>query len=158
MEVSNCTFGFCAIIQRDLRILLLLNDSPRDNRYACMILDHAGKATHSYQNCLAGLAMKKIRRYNNSPPYMMARWPSQQIPHKFPWFSHGSKCDHHIKNLSDSTEMKSGDFEIDISFWKGLLAYWKSYKEDCIFSKKGHRSISIFLLFDRSLVNGSFLL
>ena len=29
---------------------------------------------------MAGLATKKIQRYNNSPPYVMARWPPQQIP------------------------------------------------------------------------------
>ena len=37
MEASYCTFGFGTIIQRDLRMLLLLRDSPRDNLYACMI-------------------------------------------------------------------------------------------------------------------------
>ena len=37
-----------------------------------------GKETHA---CLAGLlATKKIRWYNNSPPYVTARWPPQQIP------------------------------------------------------------------------------
>ena len=27
-----------------------------------------------------GLSYEKIQRYNNSPPYVMARWPPQQIP------------------------------------------------------------------------------
>ena len=32
------------------------------------------------------LSYKKIRRYNNSPPYVMARWPScNRSPSKFPW-------------------------------------------------------------------------
>ena len=35
MEVSYCTFGFGAIIRRDL--LTLPRDSPRDNLYACVI-------------------------------------------------------------------------------------------------------------------------
>ena len=29
---------------------------------------------------LGGLRYKKIRRYNNSAPYMMVRWLPQQIP------------------------------------------------------------------------------
>ena len=48
--------------------------------HACVIKVHAGKATHAKLNCLAGLAMKKTQRNNNSPPYVMARWPPQQIP------------------------------------------------------------------------------
>ena len=37
VEVSCCTFGFDAIIRRDLRTLSLPRDSPRDNFYACVI-------------------------------------------------------------------------------------------------------------------------
>ena len=37
MEVSYYTFGFGAIIWRDLRTLSLLHDSPRNNLYACVI-------------------------------------------------------------------------------------------------------------------------
>ena len=59
MEVSYCTFGFGAIIWRDLRTLLLPRNSPRDNLYACMIKVHTGKATHAWWICLAGLATKK---------------------------------------------------------------------------------------------------
>ena len=59
MEVSYCTFGFGAIIRRDLRTLSLPRDSPRDNQFACVIRDHAGKATHALRNYLAGLATKK---------------------------------------------------------------------------------------------------
>ena len=47
MEGSYCTFGLGAIIRRDLRTLLLLRDSPRDNQYACVIWVYAGKATHA---------------------------------------------------------------------------------------------------------------
>ena len=47
MEVSYCTSGFGAIIQRDLRTLSLPCDLPCDNLYACMIWVHAGKATHA---------------------------------------------------------------------------------------------------------------
>ena len=42
-----------------------------------------GNSTSSYKSLmklLAGLATKKIWRYNNSPPYVTARWPPQQIP------------------------------------------------------------------------------
>ena len=59
MEMSYCTSEFGVVIQRDLRTLSLLCDSPRDNLYACMIYVHMGKATHA---CLAGSATKKIRR------------------------------------------------------------------------------------------------
>ena len=37
MEASYCTFGFCAIIRRDLHTLLLPCGSPCNNQYACMI-------------------------------------------------------------------------------------------------------------------------
>ena len=29
---------------------------------------------------LGGLSCEKIQRYNNSPPYVIAMWPPQQIP------------------------------------------------------------------------------
>ena len=32
------------------------------------------------ETAMAGLATKKMQRYNNSPPYMMAKWLPQQIP------------------------------------------------------------------------------
>ena len=59
MEVSCCTFGFGAIIRRDLCTLSLPRDSPCDNQYACAIWVHAGKATHAQRNNLAGLVTKK---------------------------------------------------------------------------------------------------
>ena len=35
------------------------------------------------------LYLRKIRRYNNSPTYLTARWPSQQIlPSNFSWLYH----------------------------------------------------------------------
>ena len=80
MEASYCTSGFRAIIRDDLRTLPLLHVLLRDNLYARVISVHVGKATHANRNCLAGLASRKIWRYNNSPPYVMARWPPQQIP------------------------------------------------------------------------------
>ena len=55
MEVSYCTFGFDTKSWRDLRILLLMRDSPGDNFF---------KSTWERQirlneNCLAGLTTKK---------------------------------------------------------------------------------------------------
>ena len=58
-RLSYCTLGFGAITRRDLRILSLPHDSPRDNLYACVIWVHAGKATYAQQNYLADLATKK---------------------------------------------------------------------------------------------------
>ena len=59
------------------------------------------------KNFVAGLAMQKIRRYSKSPPYVMARWPPQQIlPFKFPWLLHNfqdkvQSCIHfHLSNWS----------------------------------------------------------
>ena len=80
MEVSYCTFAFGAIIRRDLRTLSLPCDSLRDNQYVCMIWVHTEKATHALTKLFGGLSYKKIRRYNNTPPYVTARWPTQQIP------------------------------------------------------------------------------
>ena len=66
MEVSNCTFGFGAIIQRDLCTLFLLRDSPRDNLYACMILSPHRKGKSRLIKLLGGLNNEKIWSYNNS--------------------------------------------------------------------------------------------
>ena len=88
VEVSYiCTFGFGAIIQRDLCILP--HNSQRDNLYACIF-----KSTRERQLTFNKLAWRtnyeKIRWYNNSPPYMTARWPPQQIPPlKFFGFNRG---------------------------------------------------------------------
>ena len=80
MEASYCTFGFGAIIRRDLRTLSLPRDSLGDNLYACVIEVHAIKATHAKTKLFGRLNYEKIQRYNNSPPYVMARWLPQQIP------------------------------------------------------------------------------
>ena len=38
------------------------------------------KSNTRLMKLLGGLSYEKSRRYNNSPPYVMVRWPSQQIP------------------------------------------------------------------------------
>ena len=76
MEVSYCTFGFGAIIRHNLCTLSLLHDSPiyvRD-------LSPRGKGNSCLMKLFGWLSYQKIRRYNNSPPYVTARWPPQQIP------------------------------------------------------------------------------
>ena len=50
----------------------LPRDSARDNLYAV-------QETHARTKLLGGLNYEKIRRYNNPPPYVTARWPPQQI-------------------------------------------------------------------------------
>ena len=78
MEVSYCTFEFGAIIQRDLRALSFPCYLLRYHHYAGVYdILHAGKVTMA---CLAGSAMKKIWKYNNSAPYVTPRWPLQGIP------------------------------------------------------------------------------
>ena len=47
VEVSYCTFGFGAIMLRDLRTLSLPRDSPCNNQYACVIWVHTRKETHA---------------------------------------------------------------------------------------------------------------
>ena len=43
-----------------------------------------------------GLSYEKIRRYNNSPPYVTARWPpvpaTTESPFKFPWTRQTISC------------------------------------------------------------------
>ena len=73
MEVSYCTFGFAAVNWRDLRKVLLLRKTCRD-------LSPCRKGNSRLMKLLGGLSYEKIRRYNNSPPYVTARWPPQQIP------------------------------------------------------------------------------
>ena len=81
MEVSYFTFRFGAISQRDLCILSLPCDSRRITYiYAWFKSTQEKQLTLNWQNCLAGLNYEKIWRYNNSPPYVTARWPQQQIP------------------------------------------------------------------------------
>ena len=48
----------------------------RGNRVSVLTLWGGGHIACRF----CGDSYKKIRRYNNSPPYVMARWPPQQIP------------------------------------------------------------------------------
>ena len=43
-------------------------------------LSPSEKGNTRLMKLLGRLSYEKILRYNNSPPYVMARWPSQQIP------------------------------------------------------------------------------
>ena len=56
--------------------IIVPHDSPRDNHYACMFSPRG----IGNSRLLGGLSYEKIRRYNNSHPYVTARWPPQQIP------------------------------------------------------------------------------
>ena len=77
MEMSYCTFGFSVIIQCNLCTLSLPRDSPRNIQYD---LSYRGKGKSCLTKLFGGLSYEKIRRYSNSPPYVTARWPPQQIP------------------------------------------------------------------------------
>ena len=80
MEVIYCTFGFGAIIRRDLRTLFLPCDSPRDNLYACVIWGNS-----RLTKLFGGLSYEKVWKYNKSPPYVMARCRHNRFPFEFPW-------------------------------------------------------------------------
>ena len=76
MEVSYCTFGFGAIIQCNL-CTLLPSDSPCHN-HKCV---HDLGPCKNSNSCLLGrLSYKQIWRYNNSPPYVTARWSRHIFP------------------------------------------------------------------------------
>ena len=69
-------------IWRDLRTLSLACDSPRNNLYMYCVRDSSlcRKGNSRLTKLLGGLRYEKIWWYNNSPPYVTARWPPQQIP------------------------------------------------------------------------------
>ena len=83
MEASYCTL-------RDLGLSFsmicaryhyhVIHCAITNNEYACVIWVYAGKVYSCVTKLFGGLSYEKIRRYNNSPPYMTARWPPQQIP------------------------------------------------------------------------------
>ena len=72
MEVSYCTFGFGAIIRRDLRTLSRWLKCMRE-----LNLHRIGNSRLT--KLFGGLRYENIRRYNNLSLYMTARWPPQQI-------------------------------------------------------------------------------
>ena len=89
MVVSYCTFGFGAVIQRDLCTLSLPCDSPCCNQYA----SSRKKGNSRLTKLFGGLSYKKIRRYNNSPPYVHGKMaPTTDSPFKFPWFEPWLLC------------------------------------------------------------------
>ena len=51
-------------------------------RYPTCVSDFSpcGKGNSRQMKLLGGLSYEKIRRHNNSPSYVTARWPPQQIP------------------------------------------------------------------------------
>ena len=68
--------GLYLVHLREFGSLSLPRDSPRET-IECADLGPCGKGN----SCLLrGLSYENIQRYNNSPPYMTARWPPQQIP------------------------------------------------------------------------------
>ena len=70
--ILTVTYGDEFIVPLDLAQFAQLNIATclqGDN------LIHTKKATHAEQNCLTGFTLnKKIWWYNNSPPYVTARW------------------------------------------------------------------------------------
>ena len=66
-EVSYCTFGFGAIILRDLHILSLPCDLPHDN-LCVRDLSPRGKGNSRLTKLSGGLSYEKTWRYINSPP------------------------------------------------------------------------------------------
>ena len=75
-DVSYCTSGFGGIIWCGIIVAVCFTTwYPK-----CVHdLSPCKKGNPRLKKLLGGLSYEKIRRYNNSPPYMMARWPPQQI-------------------------------------------------------------------------------
>ena len=68
------------LFRGDLRTLSLRCDSPHDNLCGVRDLSPRGKGNSCQTKLLGRLSYEKIRRYNNSSPYMTARWLPQHIP------------------------------------------------------------------------------
>ena len=82
-----------------------------------------GKGSSRSMKLLGGLNYEKIRRYNNSPPYMTARWPPQQFP-PLNFLGFTSNSPHHpdFVNL-----YQHGDREIQNSLnWGFHIHRWQS--------------------------------
>ena len=80
MEVSYCISRVGAIIRHCLCKLSIMF-------YRTVTLIHAWFSPHEKGNqcvkkLLGRISYKKIQRYNNAPPYVMARWLLRQIPSK----------------------------------------------------------------------------
>ena len=75
-RVIHCTITLCL---RDL--------SPRE------------KGNSRLTKLLDGLSYEKIQRYNNSPPYVTARWPPQQIP-PLNFLVKNSKTQYHVQMVN----------------------------------------------------------
>ena len=91
MEVSYCTFELGAFIRRNLRILSLPRDSPA--RWPICVRDLSPRWKGNSRLTIfffSGLTTKKMRKNNNSPPYVTARWPKKKTdsPFNFPWLNH----------------------------------------------------------------------
>ena len=80
IKVSYYTFGFGSVIRGDLRTLSLPHVLPHNKVHVCVILNPRGKGNSRLVKLFGGFSYKNIRRYNNFPPYVMVRWPPQQIP------------------------------------------------------------------------------
>ena len=65
-----CVHYHCRVIHRTLTYMRARFNSMRERQLT--LNEIAWPAS--------GLSYEKIRRYNNSPPCMMVRWPPQQIP------------------------------------------------------------------------------
>ena len=76
LEVSYCIFGFGVIIQYDLRTLASCDDHHATTIVCTWVSPH-GKGDSTF---LSRLSYEKIWRYNNSSPYVTARWLPLQIP------------------------------------------------------------------------------
>ena len=75
MEVSYCILGFGAICAHNrYHVIHRAITNMREQFDSCR------KGNSRYNKIIWRAWLQKIRRYNNSPPYVTARWPPQQIP------------------------------------------------------------------------------
>ena len=80
MEASYCTFGFGAIISARFAQLIVDVCLKHNDLNAYSDVSPPEKGNIRLTKSLGRLSYEKIWRYNNSPPYVMARWLAQQIP------------------------------------------------------------------------------
>ena len=146
MRTASCKPSIGAIIRRDLRTLSLLPcDSLRDNPCACVIKSTLERQLKLNEIAWGGLSTKKYGGYKNSPPYVTARWPPQQIsPLNF--LGNSTIEDFHVTSYQANNFCKSSYLRPPCSVRPQHIHFWNPYDKTnnlTLFSEKSEH-VSIF--------------